>query len=84
MDALYKYITTLSFAHNVVTPIEDIAQYIVTINAIIGETNSSYNQRMAAKTESGKGKGENSVETGNGEVSPEGSEPSDPSDESEQ
>ncbi|MBQ5911950.1 MAG: hypothetical protein IIW93_02490, partial [Bacteroidaceae bacterium] len=77
MDALYKYITTLAFAHNVVTPSEDIAQYIVTINAIIGEANSSYNQRMAAKTESGKGKTENSVETGNGEVSPEGSEPSD-------
>jgi hypothetical protein len=33
---------------------------------------------MAAKTESGKGKTENSVETGNGEVSPEGSEPSEP------
>ena len=76
MDALYKYITTLAFAHNVVTPSEDIAQYIVTINAIIGEANSSYNQRMAAKTESGKGKTENSVETGNGEVSPEGYEPS--------
>jgi hypothetical protein len=74
----------------VVTPSEDIAQYIVTINAIIGEANSSYNQRMAAKTERGKGnqgstpggaevKTENSVETGNGEVSPEGSEPSEPS-----
>jgi hypothetical protein len=49
MDALYKYITTLAFAHNVVTPSEDIAQYIVTINAIIGEANSSYNQRMAQK-----------------------------------
>jgi hypothetical protein len=34
---------------------------------------------MAAKTERGKGKTENSVETGNGEVSPEGSEPSEPS-----
>ena len=52
------------------------------VNAIIGEINTSYNQRMAAKTESGKGKTENSVETGNGEVSPEGSEPSEPSEES--
>ena len=76
MDALYKYITTVAFAHNVVTPSEDIAQYIATINAIIGEANASYNQRTAVKTESGKGKTENSVETGNGEVSPEGSESS--------
>jgi hypothetical protein len=78
MDALYKYVTTVAFAHNVVTPSEDIDHFIFYVNDILSEVNTSYNQRMAAKTESGKGKGENSVETGNGEVSPEGSEPSEP------
>jgi hypothetical protein len=84
MDALYKYLTTVAFAHNVVTPSDDIDHFIFYVNDILSEVNTSYNQRMAAKTESGKGKTENSVETGNGEVSPEGSEPSQPSDESEQ
>ena len=74
MDALYKYITTLAFAHNVVTPSEDIAQYIVTINAIIGEANSSYNQRMAAKKDPSQ-----PPLQGEEEVSSEGSEPSEPS-----
>jgi hypothetical protein len=76
MDALYKYLTTVAFAHNVVTPSDDIDHFIFYVNDILSEVNTSYNQRMAAKTESGKGKTENSVETGNGEVSPEGSEPS--------
>ena len=76
MDALYKYVTTVAFAHNVVTPSDDIDHFIFYVNDILSEVNTSYNQRMAAKTESGKGKTENSVETGNGEVSPEGSEPS--------
>ncbi|MBQ5693710.1 MAG: hypothetical protein IIV71_00385, partial [Bacteroidaceae bacterium] len=75
MDALYKYITTLAFAHNVVTPSEDIAQYIVTINAIIGEANSSYNQRMAQK------KKEDPTEPSE---PTEPQEPSQPSDESEE
>ncbi|MBQ5838726.1 MAG: hypothetical protein IIW42_01670, partial [Bacteroidaceae bacterium] len=47
MDALYKYITTVAFAHNVVTPSQEADAYIATINAIIGEINTSYNQRMA-------------------------------------
>ena len=76
MDALYKYLTTVAFAHNVVTPSEDIDHFIFYVNDILSEVNPSYNQRMAAKTESGKGKTENSVETGNGEVSTEASEPS--------
>jgi hypothetical protein len=76
MDAIFDNITIVAFAHGVVTPNDDIDAYIAMVNAIIGEINTSYNQRMAAKTESGKGKTENSAETGNGEVSPEGSEPS--------
>ena len=63
MDALYKYLTTVAFAHNVVTPSEDIDHFIFYVNDILAEVNTSYNQRMAAKTESGKGKTENSVET---------------------
>lgn len=47
MDALYKYITTVAFAHNVVTPSDDINNYIATINAILGEANASYNQRTS-------------------------------------
>ena len=62
MDAIFDNITIVAFAHGVVTPNEDIDAYIAMVNAIIGEINTSYNQRMAAKTESGKGKTENSVE----------------------
>jgi hypothetical protein len=50
MDALYKYITTVAFAHNVLTPSDEIDAYILTINAILSEANASYNQRTA-KTE---------------------------------
>ena len=50
MDALYKYITTVAFAHNVLTPSDEIDAYIITINAILSEANASYNQRTA-KTE---------------------------------
>ena len=71
MDALYKYITTVAFAHNVVTPSEDIAQYIATINTIIGEANASYNQRTAVKKDPSQ-----PPQQGEEEVSPEGSEPS--------
>ena len=73
MDALYKYITTVAFAHNVVTPSEDIAQYIVTINAIIGEANASYNQRSAVKKDP-KDPSHPPLQ-GEDEGSPEGSEP---------
>lgn len=45
MDALYKFITTVAFAHNVVSPSEQITAYISIVNALIGETNASYNQR---------------------------------------
>lgn len=50
MDSLYKYITTVAFAHNVLTPSDEIDAYILTINAILSEANASYNQRTA-KTE---------------------------------
>ena len=60
MDALYKYVTIVAFAHNVVTPSDDIDHFIFYVNDILSEVNTSYNQRMAAKTESGKGKTENS------------------------
>ena len=79
MDALYKYITTVAFAHNVITPSEDITHYINNMNAVIGEITASYNQRTAkrkqtengeGKTENGEGKTENSTpETENGEGS---------------
>ena len=86
MDALYKYITTLAFAHNVVTPSEDIAQYIVTINAIIGEANSSYNQRMAQKKKEAptdpSDPSQPSTDTGE-ESEPDPSEPSTPTEPSE-
>lgn len=49
MDALYKYITTVAFAHNVVTPSEDIEHFIAYVNDILTEVNTSYNQRMAQK-----------------------------------
>jgi hypothetical protein len=62
MDAIFDNITIMAFAHGVVTPNDDIDAYIAMVNAIIGEINTSYNQRMAAKTESGKGKTENSAE----------------------
>ena len=76
MDALYKYITTVAFAHNVVTPSEDIAQYIATINAIIGEANASYNQRTAVKKKEEEDPSQ-PPQQGEEDGSPEGSEPSD-------
>ena len=82
MDALYKYITTVAFAHNVVTPSEDIAQYIATINAIIGEANASYNQRTAVKKDPKDPS--QPPQQGEEEVSPEASEPSSPSEEGEE
>ena len=51
MDTIYKYITTVAFAHNVVTPSESIEAYILTVNAILAEANISYNQRMAKATD---------------------------------
>ena len=69
MDALYKYITTVAFAHNVITPSEDITLYINNMNAVISEITASYNQRNAKRkkteedptteTENGEGKTEN-------------------------
>jgi hypothetical protein len=49
MDALYKYVTTVAFAHNVVTPSDDIDHFIFYVNDILSEVNTSYNQRMAQK-----------------------------------
>ena len=49
MDALYKYITTVAFAHNVITPSEDITLYINNVNAVISEITASYNQRNAKR-----------------------------------
>jgi hypothetical protein len=73
----------VAFAHGVVTPNEDIDAYIAMVNAIIGEINTSYNQRMAAKTESGKGKTENSVEPSEPESPESPSEPVEGSEEGE-
>ena len=67
MDALYKYVTTVAFAHNVVTPSEDIDHFIFYVNDILSEVNTSYNQRMAQK------KKEDPTDTGD-----EPSEPSQP------
>ena len=49
MDAIFDNITIVAFAHGVVTPNEDIDAYIAMVNAIIGEINTSYNQRLAQK-----------------------------------
>lgn len=58
MDQLYEYITTVAFAHNVVNPSDTLEQYIRSVNAIIDETNTAYNQRMAQT----KAKGEDEAE----------------------
>ena len=55
MDALYKFITTVAFAHNVVSPSEQIAAYISIVNTLIGETNASYNQRTGNTKAEGEG-----------------------------
>ena len=55
MDALYKFITTVAFAHNVVSPSEQIAAYISIVNTLIGETNASYNQRTGQTKAEGEG-----------------------------
>lgn len=47
MDVLYDYITTVGFCMSVVNPTEDTARFIAQLNAIIDETNTSYNQRIA-------------------------------------
>lgn len=47
MDELYDYITTVAFAHNVVNPTDALKNYINNVNAVIAETNTAYNQRMA-------------------------------------
>ena len=49
MDALYKYVTTVAFAHNVVTPSDDIDHFIFYVNDILSEENSFHNQCLAAK-----------------------------------
>ena len=49
MDALYKYVTTVAFAHGVVTPSEEINLYIAHVNDILSEENSFHNQCLAAK-----------------------------------
>ena len=49
MDALYKYVTTVVFAHGVVTPLEEINLYIAHVNDILSEENSLHNQCLAAK-----------------------------------
>ena len=74
MDAIFDNITIVAFAHGVVTPNEDIDAYIAMVNAIIGEINTSYNQRMAAKKDPSQ-----PPLQGEEEVSPEASEPSEPS-----
>lgn len=59
MDALYDYITTVAFAHNVVSPSSQLSNYINQVNAIIDEANTSYNQRIAqTKAKEDKTEGE--------------------------
>lgn len=59
MDAIYDYITTVAFAHNVVNPTDSLEQYINAINAIIDETKTAYNQRIAqTKAKDDKTEGE--------------------------
>ena len=79
MDAIFDNITIVAFAHGVVTPNEDIDAYIAMVNAIIGEINTSYNQRMAAKKDPSQ-----PPLQGEEEVSPEASETSQPSEEGEE
>ena len=55
MDALYEYITTVIFAHNVITPSDEITKYINLVNVYIDDSNTAYNQRTGqtkAKTDS--------------------------------
>ncbi|MBQ4057102.1 MAG: hypothetical protein IJD32_08415 [Bacteroidaceae bacterium] len=47
MDALYDYLSTVAFCMSVVTPTEDTARFVTQLNAIIDETNTAYNQRIA-------------------------------------
>ena len=49
MDALYKCVTTVAFAHGVVTPSEEFNLYITHVNDILSEENSFHNQCLAAK-----------------------------------
>ena len=47
MDALYDYLSSVAFCMSVVTPTEDTARFVTPLNAIIDETNTVYNQRIA-------------------------------------
>lgn len=47
MDALYDYMSTMIFVQSVATPTDETANVVNTLNAIIDEVNTSYNQRIA-------------------------------------
>lgn len=47
MDRLYDTITQLSFVKSIADPTPRTAQYIASLNAIIGETNAAFRQRVA-------------------------------------
>lgn len=47
MDALYDYITTMGFVQSVAKPTEKTAQFVASLNALIAEVNTLYNQRTA-------------------------------------
>lgn len=49
MDALYKYVTIVAFAHGVITPSKEINLNIAHVNDILSEENSSHNQCLVAK-----------------------------------
>ena len=53
MDALYEYITTVVFAYNVITPAEELAQYIRRVNVFINDANTAYNQRTGNTKKTG-------------------------------
>lgn len=59
MDAIVQYITDVAFAHNTVTPSDKLSSYINSINAIIDEANTAYNQRTAQQKKKDEKKEEN-------------------------
>lgn len=50
MDQLYDYITTVAFCRSVTMPSEQTASFINMLNAIVTETKTAYNRRMAQRT----------------------------------
>lgn len=47
MNELYDFMVTTAFAHSVVNPTEETASFVTSLNALIDEVTSLYNQRIA-------------------------------------